>query len=389
MKSWKIAVLLSYISIASASAAIITPALPVIEAEWHLSHGATNWLVSIFLLGYMLGQMFYGPLANALGRLNALRIGFMLNLIGIGICLCASFHASYHELIWGRFITALGASAGLSCTFILLNESLPAERAKHALSFAVVSFTIGIGLAVMLGGMLTQYLRWQDCFYLLLAHGILMLISTYFFTETMTQAKAISLRTIAKNYALALAHSKLIIFSLFVGLVSLFSYCYSAAAPVIAQRNLGLDAAAYGYWNSLNMLGMFLGAWSAARLLKRYRNEVILIFALSALAVALIILAILTTLHVTGTISFFGLSVLMYYLSSLIFPAASHTASNAIADKANASSAMNLINMSAAVLGVVVMGYLPFDRLWAFITITFGFLLLASFIWLLKRRHIQ
>lgn len=44
-------------------------------------------------------------------------------------------------------------------------------------------------------------------------------------------------------------------------------------------------------------------------------------------------------------------------------------ASNALKDKASASSMMSFVNMSFATLGVVLMGYLSHDPLVAFITI--------------------
>jgi MFS transporter, DHA1 family, multidrug resistance protein len=65
--------LLSYISIASVSAAIITPALPNIEHTFALSTGTVEWIVSAFLIGYVIGQLVYGSLANCYGRIKALQ----------------------------------------------------------------------------------------------------------------------------------------------------------------------------------------------------------------------------------------------------------------------------------------------------------------------------
>ena len=112
--------LLSYISIASVSAAIITPALPEIQAHFSLSLGAVEWIISAFLIGYVGGQLIYGPLANQFGRLKALRIGLVINLFGIVICLMALVVDIYWLLIIGRLITALGAASGLACTFMLI-----------------------------------------------------------------------------------------------------------------------------------------------------------------------------------------------------------------------------------------------------------------------------
>ena len=70
--------LLTYISIASASAVIINPALPDIAREFDLSSGAVEWLVSIFLLGYVLGQIIYGPIAKRYGDVVNLGLGLLI-----------------------------------------------------------------------------------------------------------------------------------------------------------------------------------------------------------------------------------------------------------------------------------------------------------------------
>ena len=373
MKTWKIPVLLSYISIASASATIITPALPKIESAFQIGYGMLEWAISIFLIGYMLGQIIYGPLANRIGRLPALRVGFGINLIGIAICLIGSYCDVYGLLLAGRFITAIGASAGLVCTFILLNESLSEERAKHAISFAVVSFTLGIGAAVLLGGIITQYLDWIDCFWLLMAHGIIMLLSTWIFEETLKETKNTALFHMLKEYGLALCHRKLFVFAMFVGLVSVFSYCFAAAAPIIAQHFLGMSSSEYGYYNLVNMFGMFIGAMLSGKALKSFNNIGIIICAALIMLLGVLLMFLLNEISWLNGVIFFGLSTLMYFASSFIFPAASHIASNAIADKANASGAMNLINMGSAVLTVTVMGYLPISPLLGFAIIVGGY----------------
>lgn len=386
MNTGRIVLLLSYISIASASAAILTPALPLIEQQYVLAHGQVEWIMNIFLIGYTLGQIIYGPLANRVGRLGALRIGFGLNILGIIICLIASMLLnSYQGVLVGRFVTALGASAGLSCTFILLNESLSQQKAKRILSFAVVSFTAGIGIAVLLGGIITQYCQWQACFLLLLAHGIFVFFSVSLFKETLSNATRQSILTLFMSYLVSLSHKKIWAYSILVGLVSLFSYCYSVAAPEIAQQKLGLTPAFYGYYNMINMLGMLLGALAASRLLIRYSNYFLLVSSGSVLLALFFLLALIAYENTLTAVSFFTITAACYFVSSIIFPAASHQATNSISDKANASGSMNLINMSSAVLGVAVIGYLPFTMLWSLIVITIVFAIVAMTTFLIFR----
>ena len=161
----------------------------------------------------------------------------IINILGILICISAVSEHNYFFLLLGRLITALGAASGLSITFILINELLPKNKIKQVISFSIVSLTIGIGLAVIAGGIVTQYFQWQDCFWVLLFHGILMFILTYLYQETLKQPKALNITTMFSGYLKALKSTKLISYSIIVGLVSAFSYCYSAAAPIYAQIN--------------------------------------------------------------------------------------------------------------------------------------------------------
>lgn len=378
--SFKTGLLLSYICIASLSAAMITPALPHIQSFFDLSKGAVEWVVSIFLLGYAIGQLIYAPIANHYGRLKALRTGLLINLLGILICMSSAYMHLFSLLLVGRLITALGAASGLTCTFMLINELLPKDRAKHAMSLAIVSFTSGIGLAVLLGGIITQYLQWQDCFIALLIHGIVMFVLTYQFKETLVEAKPIHPVTILKHYRAAFSHAYLIIFALVVGFVSFFSYGYSAAAPIYAQKILHLNASQYGYWNTINMIGMLCSGFLGAHLMKNHHEKRVLYIGFSGVFLGLCMLVIMTITSIHNPFLFFITTSFLYLTSGLLFPAASHEASNAISDRASASSVMSFINMGSAMLGVIIMGYLPLPSIKAFtlmmclfFVIAFGF----------------
>ena len=222
MKAVKKALLLSYISTASASGAIITPALPTIEKNFDLSFGEVEWIVTLFLLGYMLGQLIYGPLANRFGRLPAIRIGFLLNIVGVVFSLFAFYTESFFGLLLARFITSLGAAAGLCCTFTLIHELLPENEAKKALSYSVLSFTLGIGLSIFIGGIITEYLHWGMIFFVLLVYGILLFISTWQFTEPIQKKIPIHPKIIVKRYFDVLQNKKLIIYSGIFGMTSVF-----------------------------------------------------------------------------------------------------------------------------------------------------------------------
>ncbi len=172
-------------------------------------------------------------------------------------------------MIVGRLVTALGAASGLACTFMLINEWLPESQRKTAMAYAVLSFALGIGVAVFIGGIITEYGHWQGCFWFLLVHGLSMLLVTCVFSETLITPKPIHFVSIFHDYYEALTSKKLVIFSLVVGYCSAISYCFSAAGPQISHDIFNLSAAEYGYWNSLNILGILCGGLLAKPILNR------------------------------------------------------------------------------------------------------------------------
>lgn len=364
--------LLSYISIASVSAAMITPALPNIEQTFALASGHVEWVVSIFLIGYAIGLLIYGPLANVYGRLKALKWGLEINIAGLLLCLFASFYPNYLLLLLGRLITGLGSAAGLTCIFMLINEWLPEEQRKTAMAYSILSFSLGIGLAVLIGGLIAQYTQWQGCFIFLLLQGILMRIGVRVFSETLIQPKSFHVPTLLRDYARALRSFKLLLFSSVWGASTAVGYCYSAAAPQIAHDYLHLSASEYGYWNTINILGMLMGGLSARVLMQRFSVMRVITIGYVGSGFALLSLVAMLFLHDQTVLWFFASTCMLYCCSSYLFAGGSYMASNAIADKASAASMMSFINMSVATISVVVMGYLSPNPFNSFLWILLG-----------------
>jgi DHA1 family bicyclomycin/chloramphenicol resistance-like MFS transporter len=375
--------LLSYISIASVSAAMITPAFPNMEQVFSLSSGAIEWVISTFLIGYVIGQLVYGPVANAYGRLSALKLGLNINILGLLLCLFASINPDYSLLLTGRFITGLGSAAGLTCTFMLINEWLPEAQRKTAMSYSILSFALGIGVAVLIGGVITQYLQWQGCFIFLLLQAVLMRIGICVFDETLSQPKAFHILGLVRDYGDALSSFKLVTFSAIWGACSAVGYCYSAAAPQIAHLYLGITASEYGYWNTFNILGMLLGGLSARVLMQRFSVMKVIGIGYTGCFIALFSLAIMLYGHHTTNLWFFFSTAILYCCSGYLFAGGSYVASNAIDDKASASSMMSFINMSVATLSVIVMGSLSSNPFYGFLWILVGIFWVTMVLWAL------
>ncbi|KTD47301.1 major facilitator superfamily (MFS) transporter [Legionella rubrilucens] len=350
--------LLSYMTTASVSAAVITPGLPAIAFSFQLSTEAIQWMISAFLGGYVIGQLIYGPLANRAGRVGALRMGLVINLLGLLVCYAGLAFHSYGLLIGGRFISALGAASGLSCTLMLIHEWLPEQQRRTALSYSILAFTLSIGLAVSLGGWIVTYWQWQGCFALLFIHGALLLAGTSFLKETLITRRRVKLTQMITAYHQTLASPGLVVYALAVGFCSAVGYCYSAAGPLIAERFLHLSAAAYGSWNLVNMLGMLMGGLLIKRLLHRGSPQRAVVYGFGGCTLALSGLYLMWHQHWLLPIGFFIHTSLLYLFSGFLFAGGSCLATAEVQDKSNGSAMLSFINMLTAALAVILMGYM-------------------------------
>ncbi|SSW65635.1 Inner membrane transport protein YdhC [Achromobacter agilis] len=103
---------------------ILAPALPDLARHWRLDAGAAQSVMGIFFLGFAVGVLLWGHLADAWGRRPALLGGLAVGLAGT---LCALFAPRFEIVLLGRFIQALGLATCSVTTQTLLRDRLRGE----------------------------------------------------------------------------------------------------------------------------------------------------------------------------------------------------------------------------------------------------------------------
>ena len=377
MNTFKKIILLSFVSSAGFSAVMITPALPLLRHSFQLSDSCLQWIVSLFLFGYVIGQLIYAPLANSLGTIKALTIGFTLNLLGILICLVGAIHHDYTILLVGRLISALGSAAGLTCTFMIIRKTFDGIEAKQTLSLVIVSFSISVSLAILIGGFLTQHISWQSIFYALLFHGVLLLIGTrQFKVEETTQP--FEIQSMISNYRQALSNRSLIYYSMLVGLASVVNYTYSITTPLFSYIQLDLNPAQFGLWNISTLISSLLSGGISLYCMRHFDLHSVIRIATALCCLPLVSLLVFFVIHSSYPLWYFISTALLYFSAGLIYPCGVYFATRSITNTSHASSAMSFINMLSATVSVIILGVLPFHILMDFILVLAGFIALTQ-----------
>jgi len=142
----------------------IAVALPAIADEFAINAVLLNWLSTSFLLAIAIFSVPFGKLAGKIGLKKFFIIGIIGFIIG---CLGASLSFSVNTLIFFRVIQGI-ASAIINVTvFAMIVEALPPQERGKGIGITISSVYIGLTLAPVLGGILTQNLGWQSIFYVI------------------------------------------------------------------------------------------------------------------------------------------------------------------------------------------------------------------------------
>lgn len=339
--------LLLMISFASVNAVLFIPALPDIERFFTISDSTAQLTITWFLIGYAVGQLLYGPLANRFGRKKALFAGILLQIISSFMCVASGLLHAYWLLVAGRLFLALGSGVGLKMTFTLVNECYSPQIATQKISYLMLAFAITPGLAIALGGFLNTYWGWMSCFYAGAIYGILLFFLVMRLPETLTTLNyhALKIRHLISSYQCQFKNMSLVTGGLLMGMASSFVYVFAALSPFIAINLLHMTSAQYGAYSILPNIGLLIGSLFSAQFTKKYPPKIVVLYGTLITFAATIWMLIAVWIKQPPLVSLFLPMILSYFGLALVFPNASTLAMSHIIDKAHGSAVMNFINM--------------------------------------------
>ncbi|ELY4218378.1 Bcr/CflA family multidrug efflux MFS transporter [Cronobacter sakazakii] len=149
------------------------PAFAVIEADLHTAPSAISASLSLFLAGFALAQLVWGPLSDRFGRRPVLLAG--LGIFALG-CLGTVWVESAGALLALRFIQAVGVCSAAVSWQALVTDRYPAQQARRI--FATIMPLVGLSpaLAPLLGSWILSHFSWQAIFVVLFAITVALMI---------------------------------------------------------------------------------------------------------------------------------------------------------------------------------------------------------------------
>src|ERR671917_513068 len=137
------------------------PSLPAIARDLGATAAQTQLTLSAFLLGFAVGQLFYGPVADKIGRRPVLLFGLGLFLAATLACTLAP---GIGTLTAARFCQALGASGPIVLGRAMVRDLYEGPRAGRELSRMGTVMGLVPAIAPIGGGLLQEWSGWRSTF---------------------------------------------------------------------------------------------------------------------------------------------------------------------------------------------------------------------------------
>ncbi len=149
------------------------PAFAAMQQDLNTSAASISASLSLFLAGFALGQLFWGPLSDRYGRKPVLLSGLAIFAAG---CLGMLWVHNATLMLALRFLQAIGVCAAAVTWQAMVADYYPAQRTNRI--FATIMPLVGLSpaLAPLLGSWLLVHFEWQAIFATLFAITLLLML---------------------------------------------------------------------------------------------------------------------------------------------------------------------------------------------------------------------
>ena len=226
--------------------------------------------ISVYLIGFALGQMFYGPLSDRHGRRPVILAALVIYSVASLACAVAP---SIELLIAARFWQAVGGAGAVVLARAVVRDLYEGARVGRELSLMASIMALAPIAAPLFGGVLQTAFGWRSNFVLLLIFGLAATTTVWLlFPETLRQRapEPVSLLSALRAYRSFLRSGSFVAHLGIATCAFLGLFAWISTAAFILQDIYGLTALAFGITVAFGAAGYMVGTTIAARVVIRW-----------------------------------------------------------------------------------------------------------------------
>jgi DHA1 family bicyclomycin/chloramphenicol resistance-like MFS transporter len=225
-----------------------------VQIEADLGEQGVELTMATYLIGLSLGQLFYGPISDRVGRKPPIYAGFALYIVGSFGCMLAD---SMSMLMTMRVLQALGACGGVVIGRAIVRDRCEPHEAARAFSTLMLIVALAPIFAPILGGWVVTVLSWRAIFGIQGLMGVTVVVAMHFvMTESRDpqHVRPLSFGNVARSYGALLRDPVFIGYTLIGGFGMGAMFCYVTGFPTVMTETYRMPPQQFGWLIGLNGL---------------------------------------------------------------------------------------------------------------------------------------
>ena len=178
------------------------PSIPEIAKYFDVNIHKVELSLSIFLIGFAIGQIFGGPISDRYGR----RVGSIIGLLGYALfSFLIIFSSSIYELWIYRFLEAFFGGITVVNATAAVRDRFSGQEAAKVFSLIGMVRSLAPLLAPVFGAAIIHFFPWEGIFVFLTIYA---LIVAFFIYKDLPESFTYTKQNIIESYKLVLTHKK-------------------------------------------------------------------------------------------------------------------------------------------------------------------------------------
>ena len=245
------------------------PGLPAIARDLAASEESVQWTISIYLLGFGLGMLIYGPIGDRFGRRPVLLSGIVLFALASLGCIWVT---DIEQLIALRLIQAISGGAASVMPRAIARDVFSDSESARVLTLIAMVTALAPLVAPGIGGQILLYGDWRDIFTALTVLGVAGLLASWaWIPESMPAEKrgAIRLGAAFLAYRHILVDGRALGYIVGGGAMYRALFAYITGTPFVYIEHFGVAPEWYGAFFAANIAFQLLVSYVNTRFVKR------------------------------------------------------------------------------------------------------------------------
>ena len=270
--------LASIVAITPLAIDLYLPAMLVIANDLQTTMPNVQISLSIYLAGYALGMLFFGPIADELGRRLLAKVGLALfGSSSLALAFCTNI-----ELFWS--LRAVQAFTGAAATVVVpgIIRHIYRENTAKGMSYVSMIMMVAPLIAPTLGSLIMGISTWQVIFIALAAYSfaILALVQIHLIDIPIFKSQQRGLALFFNSYKTVFSRRSALADIASSMFASFAFFCFLTSVPYVYLDFFKVDEQLFGVLFAFNVLALMFGNFMNTRLVPRLGSRKLLFIGL-------------------------------------------------------------------------------------------------------------